>query len=222
MIDAILFDIDGTLIDSDPIHVAVFADLLAEHGQEIDEAFYLEHVHGRLNADVFAELLPDEDPEAMSDLKEAEYRRRLERHSDIDRRVPGVTAFIGRCEGLGLKLAAVTNAPRDNAPASLAAVGLADRFETLVVAADVPRGKPAPDPYLEAMRRLGVTPERCLIFEDSPSGIAAGLAAGAQVIGLSTSLSRDEVASLGVDLVIANYNDPALDAYLAKFEGALT
>ncbi len=74
---ALLFDLDGTLLDSDPLHIAVFADMLRSRDIAVDKFYYLKHIHGRLNVDVFAELMPDQDPSAMDVAKEAEFRRRL-------------------------------------------------------------------------------------------------------------------------------------------------
>lgn len=219
MIQALLFDLDGTLIDSDPIHVAVFIDFLAGYGVPMGAEEYERRLHGRLNADIFAEILPDEDPHEMSAAKEAEYRRRLDL-MDQPPAIPGAAALIDRARARGWKLAVVTNAPRENAPAALAAVGLADRFDTIVTADDVPRGKPHPDPYLLAMRRLGVPPEACIVFEDSPSGLAAARAAGATVVGLTSSLSPDALADHGAALALADFTDPALGDFLARLEGA--
>lgn len=78
MIRALLFDLDGTLIDSDPIHAEIFVDFLGARGVEMLLDDYQTRIHGRLNAEIFAELLPDEDPAVMAEAKEAEYRRRLE------------------------------------------------------------------------------------------------------------------------------------------------
>lgn len=219
MIRALLFDLDGTLIDSDPIHAEIFVDFLGARGVEMLLDDYQTRIHGRLNAEIFAELLPDEDPAVMAEAKEAEYRRRLEA-MDKGPGVPGAAALLDHARAQGWKVAVVTNAPRENAPAALAAIGLADRFETVVTADDVARGKPSPDAYLEAMRRLDVPPEACIAFEDSPSGLAAATAAGATVVGLATSLSPQALAAHGAALAVQDFTDPALESFLARRTGA--
>lgn len=219
MIQALLFDLDGTLINSDPIHVAVFIDFLGGYGVPMSAEEYDRRIHGRLNADIFAEFLPDQDPAEMSAAKEAEYRRRL-KLLDTPPSVPGGADFIAQARAKGWKLAVVTNAPRENAPAALATLGLEGQFDTIVTADDVPRGKPHPDPYLLAMDRLGVRPEHCLAFEDSPSGLASASAAGATVIGLASSLTPQALVAHGAKLALTDFTDPALGEFLARLEGA--
>ena len=115
---ALLFDLDGTMMMTDPIHMGVFADLLAPRGLSVDQDFYMKHIHGRLNVDFFAEFLPDEpDPQGLSDLKEYEFRRRLPRPYPA---MPGVMAVLQEAQNNGCALGVVTNAKRENAEAMLA------------------------------------------------------------------------------------------------------
>ncbi|WP_127104443.1 HAD family hydrolase [Pararhodobacter zhoushanensis] len=214
---ALLFDLDGTMLHTDPIHIAVFADLMAQRGLAVDEAFYMAHVHGRLNVDIFAEFLPSEaDPQALSDAKEAEFRRRLPRPFPA---MPGLGAVLDHAERAGHGLAVVTNANRLNAEAMLAAIGQRARFEVLVIGEECARGKPHPDPYAQAMTLLGVAPADCLAFEDSPSGIRAARAAGAQVIGLRSTLSDAALRAAGAHHTISDFTDPTLAPLLASLEG---
>ena len=150
---ALLFDLDGTLLHSDPIHMAVFADMMGAHGIDCDEAFYKKHVHGRLNVDFFAEFLPNEpDPQGLSDVKEAEFRRRLPRPYPA---MPGAKDLIDHARGEGWGLAVVTNAMRFNAEAILEAIELKYAFQPIVIGEECARGKPDPLPYLPAMEMLG-------------------------------------------------------------------
>ncbi|MBF9036357.1 HAD-IA family hydrolase [Rhodobacterales bacterium HKCCE2091] len=214
---ALLFDLDGTMLDSDPVHREIFAELLAPRGIEVDAAYYAEVIHGRLNADVFAELMPDHpDPVAMGEEKEAEFRRRLPRPYPS---MPGAGDLVARADAEGWPKAVVTNAMRANAEAMLEAIGLRDRFEVIVSGEECPRAKPAPDPYLEAMRLLGVDPARAIAFEDSPAGLAAARAAGAHVVGIASSLSPDTLRGHGAADVLKDFTDPALAAILARFTG---
>ena len=174
---ALLFDLDGTLLHSDPLHTAVFVDLFAERGRQIDEGFYLREIHGRQNVAIFSEHFPDEDPHALSHAKEAAFRDRLGSEA---RPMPGLTDLLDRADSEGWPRAVVTNAPRVNAEAMLTAIGLRDRFETLVIGDECVRGKPDPAPYLAAMDRLGVAAHQSIAFEDSPSGVKAAHASGAR------------------------------------------
>lgn len=214
---ALLFDLDGTMLNTDPIHLAIYRKLMAVRGITVDEAFYAAHVHGRLNTDVFAEFLPDEsDPQGLSDAKEAEFRRRLPRPYPA---MPGLRAVLDRARRAGHGLAVVTNANPLNAAAMLDAIGERARFEVVVSGEECKRGKPAPDPYLAAMQALGVAPADCIAFEDSPSGIRSARDAGAFVIGLCSALSPSALARAGAQASIQDFTDPALGEYLARLEG---
>ncbi|PTX04253.1 HAD family hydrolase [Pararhodobacter aggregans] len=214
---ALLFDLDGTMLHTDPIHFAIYRELMAARGIAIDQAFYDRHVLGRLNSDVFREFLPDEaDPHGLSDIKEAEFRRRLPRPFPATR---GLGRLLDRAENAGLGLAVVTNANPLNAEAMLAAIGLRDRFAVVISGETCARGKPFPDPYLSAMDRLGVAPADCIAFEDSPSGIRSASDAGAFVIGLRSTLDDAGLRAAGARLTLADFTDPALEDALTRLEG---
>jgi len=213
----LLFDLDGTMLDSDPLHEAVFVDLMAERGVIMDDGFYQRHIHGRLNTDVFAEFLPDEpDPQGLSDWKEAQFRDRLPHAYPA---TPGVAALLDRADAGGWKRAVVTNAKRLNSEAMLSAIGLRDRFEVIVIGEECPRGKPDPYPYAEAMRQLGAAPSDCIAFEDSPTGILSAAGAGALTIGVRSTLTDRAMRDLGATLTIQDFTDPALEPLLAPKTG---
>ncbi|GGH24025.1 haloacid dehalogenase superfamily, subfamily IA, variant 3 with third motif having DD or ED [Cribrihabitans marinus] len=214
---ALLFDLDGTLLHSDPIHETVFEELWAARGLEAPEGFYMTHIHGRLNVDVFAEFLPDEpDPQGLSEWKEAQFRDRLPRPYPA---TPGAAALIGRAETEGWRMAVVTNAMRLNAEAMLQAIGLRGAFETIVIGEECSRAKPHPDPYLAAMRDLGVAPSDCVAFEDSPSGLRSAAASGAFTIGVRSGLDDAALRAAGARATIQDFNDPALPDLLERAEG---
>lgn len=214
MPEALLFDLDGTLLDSDPLHVAVFADMLAPMGLSVDKTFYLNHVHGRLNVDVFGELMPDADAHAMDLAKEAEFRARLAR-TKIDP-APGLVALLDRARALDLPCSVVTNACRANADAMLNAIGLTDRFMHVLSSDDIQPGKPDPAPYLAGAASHGVSARNCIAFEDSPSGLRAAHAAGCTVVGLTSSLDADALRAAGAHYSIADFTDPVLDKLLSE------
>lgn len=211
---ALLFDLDGTLLHSDPLHVQVFMEMFEERGRAIDEAFYFEKIHGTHNLETFPHLFPGEDAVALSDQKEARFRERLD---DGHPPMPGATALLDRAEASGWKVAVVTNAPRVNAEHMLSAIGLKDRFAVLVIGDECPRGKPAPDPYLEAMKRLGVAPADCIAFEDSPSGMMAAAASGAYAVGIRSSADDKTLRAAGAAATLEDYTDPALEDVLKRF-----
>ncbi|SNS45685.1 HAD family hydrolase [Tropicimonas sediminicola] len=217
MTTALLFDLDGTLIESDHLHAEVFADMFAERGKQIDFAFYRSNIHGRLNADIFGELFPGEDANVLAVQKEAEYRRRL---GPGHPPVKGTVALLDLADRMGWPKAVVTNAPRDNGEAVLEALGIAARIDTLVIADECVRGKPDPAPYAEGLRRLGADPATSLAFEDSPSGIRSAVGAGLKTIGIRSLLDDATLRAAGASASIADYDDPALQPHLAQLTGA--
>ncbi|PRY26816.1 HAD superfamily hydrolase (TIGR01509 family) [Aliiruegeria haliotis] len=213
---ALLFDLDGTLIDSDALHAQVFADLFAPRGVDIDFAYYRDKLHGRLNKDIFADLCPGEDAQAWGDLKEAEYRKRLGAGYP---QVPGTMALLDLADKMGWGLGVVTNAPRDNAEAVLDALGISDRFQALVIGDECARGKPDPAPYLEGLRRLDADASASLAFEDSPPGIRSAVAAGLKTIGLRSMLNDEKLRAAGAAATLSDFADPALTEQIDQLRG---
>jgi len=221
-IHAFLFDMDGTLCDTDPIHHEVFADLLMAHGKNggvrIDDAFFHEHIAGKTNEAIFPALFPELDAathERMWEEKEARFRALAEAKLT---QMPGLTELLRWAKEKNVRVAAVTNAPRPNAELMLRALGLADppAFEVLVIGTECARAKPFPDPYLEGMRLLGATdPARCVAFEDSPTGMAAAVAAGAPSVGVTTSQSPAALFGAGASLCVTDFTDARLGEALA-------
>ncbi|MFP7673133.1 HAD family hydrolase [Marivita sp. S0852] len=216
---ALLFDLDGTLLNSDPIHEQVFKELWRARGLPMDDAFYMQHIHGRLNVDVFAEFLPDEpDPQALSAWKEAQFRDRLPDHYPA---TPGLDAILTLADDCGWRTAIVTNAMRLNAYAMLDAIGMRDRFEVIVIGEECARGKPHPDPYLAAMDMLNAGPTDCVAFEDSPSGMRSAAASGAYPVGVRSGLTDAALRAAGARITIQDFNDPALSDILTRLKGVV-
>ena len=152
MVKAILFDLDGTLADTDPLHLLAWREVLAPYGLKVDPAFYRERISGRLNPEIVRDLLglEGEEAERLIATKEARFRELAQGL----RPTPGLPEFLERIREKGLLWGVVTNAPRENARHVLEALGL--RPPLLVLAEEVGRGKPDPLPYQLALRRLGV------------------------------------------------------------------
>jgi beta-phosphoglucomutase len=207
---ALLFDLDGTLVDTDHLHHGAFATILAERGRELSLADYRAHIMGHPNEAILARFFPGEDM-AVLDRKEAMFRDSLAASVEP---VKGIHALLDWAERVGAGCAVVTNAPRDNAVAMLAATSLAHRLPTVVIGDECARPKPDPAPYQAAMAALGATPSRSVAFEDSRSGLRAARSAGARVFGLTTGLSADELREAGAHATIADFTDPSLWAFL--------
>jgi HAD superfamily hydrolase (TIGR01509 family) len=215
MLQAILFDLDGTLANSDPIHVQIWQDFLREYGLSVDTAFYKAKFSGRLNSAILQELLPQlstDEIAAFSDRKEAEFRRRAaagELHS-----MPGLVEFLAWADNQSLQQAVVTNAPAENAHFMLEVLGLGNRFPTVVIGDQLERGKPDPMPYQVALERLGLSPQAAIAFEDSPTGIRAAIGAGILTIGVTSAHAAEELYALGVALAVPDFADPRLAEFL--------
>ncbi|EOD39073.1 hypothetical protein EMIHUDRAFT_56982, partial [Emiliania huxleyi CCMP1516] len=120
----------------------------------------------------------------------------------------------------GVRCAAVTNAPRANAELMLGAIGAVagkeslSFFSPLIIGDECSHAKPHPEPYLAAMRLLGVEAENCLAFEDSPSGAAAAVAAGTQTVGITSTQTAEKLEEAGCSIAIRDFEDPGLAALL--------
>jgi HAD superfamily hydrolase (TIGR01509 family) len=209
MLKALIFDMDGTLVHSDPVHLQAFAEILGPQGVVIDEEIYRSSIIGHTNESIFASLLPDhgvDEHEKLADLKEAAFRRLALDLKPLD----GLIDVLDWAEKNHLKLALVTNAPVLNATHMLDILGITERFQVKVTIEQVVRGKPDPLPYLTALERLGLKAEEAIAFEDSPSGMKAAKAAGLFSFGVLTGLSADEMREVGADLTIETFRDQAL------------
>lgn len=221
-LEAILFDIDGTLCDSDPIHFYSWREMLQEvgfnGGEPITEEFYVKDMSGKHNEQLFPLLFPNWDNErAMKfvDDKETMFRRLAVEHL---KPVAGLDKLCKWVEDRGLKRAAVTNAPRTNAELMLSIIGLGEFFEHLIIGIECERAKPFPDPYLKALQDLGVSSARAIIFEDSVSGIKSGVAAAMPVVGLSTRNPENLLSDAGASIVIKDFADSKLWTALETLE----
>jgi beta-phosphoglucomutase len=209
MLKALIFDMDGTLVHSDPTHLEAFAEVLEPEGIVINEELYRSSIIGRTNDAIFASLLPHRtvaEHEDFADRKEAAFRRRALDLKPLD----GLVDLLDWAEARSIRIALVTNAPVLNATHMLDVLGLTQRFSVKVTIEQVERGKPDPLPYLTALERLGLGPEEAVAFEDSPSGMKAAKGAGLFSFGVLTGLSADDMTALGADLTIETFRDPTL------------
>ncbi len=207
---ALLFDIDGTMAETDDFHLQAFNQVFAPLGHIFDRASFTAELQGFAMSDIeqrFLGRFPQARRTEIMAEKETVFRSLAKAHIDA---VPGLLNVFDRARELGLPLAAVTNAPRANAEMMLAGLKIADRFQVLVIGDELAHGKPHPLPYLEGLRALGADARCSLAFEDSRSGIASATAAGLATVGLTTSLTPQELAAAGAVLAIGDYRDPRL------------
>jgi len=203
MLQALLFDLDGTLADTDPLHLLAWREVLRPYGLKVDPAFYRERISGRLNPEIVRDLLGLEGEEArrLIAAKEARFR---ELAQDLEP-TPGLLPLLERIKEKGLTWGVVTNAPKENARHVLKALGLTPPL--LVLAEEVGRGKPDPLPYRVALERLGVAPEEALAFEDSPSGVRSAVEAGIRTYGLLTGHGAEALLKAGAAGVLRDFRE---------------
>lgn len=206
MHDTLLFDLDGTLTDTDALHIEAYRQLLAPHGKSITPDEYKHRIMGATNGDIMRWLLPAQDAEEMSQLKERLFRAQV----DALRPTAGLLALLDWAARLGLKTAVVTNAMRPNTELMLGALKLEARFDAIVIADELPRGKPDPLPYTTALEILGARADQAMAFEDSRAGIAAAVGAGVETIGLTTGLAGDTLLAAGASVAIPDFTHPSL------------
>jgi HAD superfamily hydrolase (TIGR01509 family) len=211
----LLFDMDGTLTDSDALHFRAFNMLLEDSGRAIDHAYFNAHIIGRTNDVIMAELFPGLDAgayRALAERKETLFRSQLGALEPV----PGALELLDYADRAGWPKAVVTNAPRRNAEAMLAGLGIAGRFDAVVIGEELAHAKPHPLPYLSALERLGCNPADALAFEDSHAGVRAAAAAGVATFGMLTSLPEAALREAGAFAMLRDFNDPVLWTELAR------
>jgi HAD superfamily hydrolase (TIGR01509 family) len=177
-IDAIIFDMDGVLVDSEPVHFEATRLLMREHG--IDYTWLEEeNFFGCTDREVFRQLRRRFGLSAHEDeLADAWIERVVQLLPERIVPMPGVPAVLSALRASGRRLALASSSSPAIIRTTIEGLGLLDAFEASVSGRDVAKGKPAPDIFLEAARRLGLAPARCLVVEDSQNGLRAALAAG--------------------------------------------
>ena len=209
-----MFDIDGTLADTDPLHLQAFNRTFEPYGHHFDKAGFALELQGLANAAIAARFVPHlSAAEGMEVLRGKETIFRELARTSIHA-VPGLFELMDLADSIGLLMAAVTNAPRANADLILDGLGIRDRFKAVVIGEELAHGKPHPLPYLEGLRLLGADAQNSVAFEDSRTGIASATAAGLVTVGIRTSLLHEEMIAAGAAMSVDGYDEPGLRAFI--------
>lgn len=218
---AFLFDMDGTMVDSMPWHARSWDAFGRSIGAAPPGQDFFHRTTGMTALEVmrvFVGVRPEAELRAMVAQKEALYREMFAPHF---REVRGFRAFADAARAAGIKVACATAGDADNIAFVLANLGRTGFFDAVVGAHDVLRGKPHPDLFLLAARRMGVEPAECLVFEDAPHGIEAARRAGMKAVAIATTLPAEELGA--PDHVIAcaaDFTNFDLGELLAHFTHA--
>jgi HAD superfamily hydrolase (TIGR01509 family) len=209
MIKAVLWDMDGTLVDSLGLHWIAWRDIAAAAGITVTYGQFVSTL-GKRNDEILLEWFgPDVDPTYAARLsldKEARYRELI--RTEGIRPSPGVMTWIARLRAAGWKQAVATSAPRLNEEAVVDALRMADLFDARIAAEDVTHGKPHPEVFLVAAARVGASRHRAIVVEDAAAGIEAGRRAGMRTIGVSANGPLP-----GADIVVSSLADLPEDAF---------
>jgi HAD superfamily hydrolase (TIGR01509 family) len=181
----VLWDLDGTLVDSAEQHYAAWRDTLAVRGRAHPREEFA-RFFGRRNdailAEMFGDTLDSAEHARIADEKERRYRQLV--RTDGLRPLPGVVDWLRRLREQGFRQALATMAPAANVEVVVEVLGVGAFLDATVAAEDVPSGKPAPDIFLEAARRIVVPPRRCIVVEDAPAGLEGARRAGMRSVGV--------------------------------------
>lgn len=220
MLAAILFDLDGTIVNTDPIHFIAWREMLLNYGIDMDETFYKTRISGRLNPEIIKDILPQLSPLAgakFADDKEALFREKAHSLQPLS----GFSQLLAWTNTHKLKRALVTNAPRLNAQFMLEVLGIQQAFDTVVLAEDCIAGKPDPAPYEAALHRLAIFSEQAIALEDSPSGIRSAVSAGIRTIGIASTHDPKVLQDVGAFMVVPDFTDMQLWTFLNSQVGGL-
>lgn len=205
----VIFDLDGVLINSEPLHCCAFQDVLAPYGVIVTEQDYYAEYLVYSDREVLERLLPDLG--ALDDAVAAKERRYWEL---LEAGVPAFRdglALLARTDGWRVGLA--TGSIRREAELALRTLGIRERFGAVVAREDCRRGKPDPEPYLRAASVLGLSPPRCVVVEDAPGGVRAAKAAGMACVAITHSCPREQLVE--ADLVVHDLATVELASLLA-------
>ncbi len=206
---AVIFDMDGVIIDSNPYHKISLRQFASRYGYTLSEQELKERIFGRTNRQWLLNLfgnIPDEQIRKYADEKEELFRKIFRPHC---KPVKGLLTFLELLDQQEIPKAVATSAPPANVSYTLELTQTAKYFPIILDDTFVKNGKPHPEIYLKASAALKMDPSKCIVIEDSLSGVAAGKAAGCKVIGITTTHNAEELHD--ADFIINDFENLGLD-----------
>jgi len=205
-IRAVVFDMDGVLIDSHPAHLAAWREFLRSlgvHAPHSELSFILE---GRTRGEILRHFLGELPEPELSRLG----RRKDEIFRELESKIgsfPGVLEFLGELQRLGIACGVATSASEIRTASTIERLGLGGVFDTVITAADVLAGKPHPHVYQLACQKMSVLPSQAMAFDDAPAGVLAARTAGLRCVGVSENGMTQALLNAGAEQVIPNFVD---------------
>ena len=212
---AIIFDMDGVIVDNHAFHMKAWMQFFNDHGLPLSEQEYKQQINGRPLAEIIPQYFGKHFTPAMSrqlgEEKEAAYR---ELYKDHIVPTPGLVDFLEILEEKNIPKAIATSAPPANVDFTLQSTGLKRYFSIITDDSMITQGKPNPEVYLTSADQLHTPPHRCIVFEDAILGVQAGKNAGMKVVGVATTHPREELEN--TDYIIDNFEGLSLEELLDK------
>ena len=212
----VIFDMDGVLADTGPIHFESWINLGKKLGIKITREFF-EETFGQQSPTITRKLIGLEADELSikqwANFKEKNYRDLIKNKLEP---LPGVMEILAELKSKGFKLAVGSSGPSENVNLLLTKLRIKSYFNVIITAAEVKRGKPEPDVFLIAARTLNIKPEDCIVIEDAPVGIEAARRAGMISIALTTTHSREEL--IGAQHIIKDLSEITIDDIMRLFD----
>ncbi|SEM20080.1 haloacid dehalogenase superfamily, subfamily IA, variant 3 with third motif having DD or ED/beta-phosphoglucomutase family hydrolase [bacterium A37T11] len=191
---AVIFDMDGVIADTNPYHSEAFKQFFDKYHVPYTMAEFADHMYGKHNSYIMKYFFKkDLSPEEIRSLEEEKERLFRKIYALVAKPIDGLMPFIKELRQIGFKTAIATSAPKANLDLIVEKLDLRDKMDSLLSSEDVTKHKPDPEVYLNTASALGVDPGQCVVFEDSFSGVSAGLNAGMKVVGVLTSHNKEEL-----------------------------
>jgi beta-phosphoglucomutase len=216
MLRGIVFDMDGVVIDSHPIHRRAWKTFLQTVGRNVTDAELDFILDGRKREEILCYFLGDLTPSQIAD-HAAHKDEMLRQLAENMQPVPGVVEFLDALAQGGMRIGLATSAGSRRAHGTLRELGLARYFETIVTGDEVTTGKPDPAIYRLAAERLHEIPENLLAIEDAVSGVKSAKAAGMRCLGIACAERAEALRAAGADPVIPDFQSLSLEQLEAKF-----
>lgn len=203
---ALLFDMDGVIVDTNPAHKIAILQFCETHNKRLTDEEMAKYIWGRTNKEwirhLFGETISDEQLKVYADEKESLFMKIYEPDAKL---LNGLQAFLGTLKQNDIPMAVGTSAPRPNVDFIFKHTGIEKFFDAVLDESFVSIGKPNPEIYIKCAKALHFDPADCIVFEDSFAGVKAGKAAGSKVIGITTTHTDQELIQVGADLTVPDF-----------------
>jgi beta-phosphoglucomutase len=207
---AVIFDMDGVICDTNPYHSIAWKEYLLRFGISATEQEFIENMYGKSNSHILRHFLKrevvGEEFAKMEFEKELLFRQIYESHVTP---ITGLLEFIDDLKKYGVQTGIATSAPVENMDLILSKLPLRDKMGSLLASHNVKHHKPNPEVYLKSAENLGIHPANCIVFEDSYSGVSAGINAGMKVVGVLSTYKPEELPPC--DAYITDYQEVSFD-----------